>query len=215
MDIPAAFPIASISSLGFFLWSGGEVLRGITGLFVLNSVKEQKLCAEQQRVQREQLCLPSSKDGYQGARDKSSLGCDGCTHAQEHTAAVRGVALAEEQIRAGSTNIGGTAGRGAQPPLKMAASAPSMRETGEKRWQMAWIKCKLSLLAVEHPRPLCWAHHTGQSSRANNSVWSEVGSPRAAELGHPGHCSTRAKPSWCRLQIRIPNAKSCIRQLQK
>lgn len=46
------------------------------------------------RGQGEQLCLPFPKDG--GARDQSSLGRDGCPCAQEHTAALRGVTLAEE-----------------------------------------------------------------------------------------------------------------------
>lgn len=225
MDIPAGFSIISISSLGLFLWSGGEVLRGITlrGFFVLKSIKEQRFFAEQERGQWEQLCLPSPKDDClsEGARDKFSLGHDGCPHALEHTAAVRGVTLAEEQIRAGSTNIAGTGERG-QRELSFPWKWQHLLHPWEKQEKSGDRWAGLSASS-----PCCsWASQAPVLSTSHRSVLQcqqfhlEQGGITTGSRAESPCCTqstahARGKPSWCCLQIRIPNAKSYIRQLQK
>lgn len=79
--------------------------------------------------------------------------------------------------------------KGAELPLKMATSAPSMRKTGGKWWQMAWIKCDLSLLQLSIP-----------------GSCADQGDQQSLQLcGTQSTAHAREKSSSCCLQTRIPN----------
>lgn len=105
---------------------------------------------------------------------------------------------AEEQIRAGSTD---TAGRG-QGELSFHWKCQHLLHPWEKQEgngdRCAWMEGNLCLLQ------LGTSHRSGLLSK-------DPQGQQSLQLGaHP-----REKPSSCCLQIRIPNAWSYIRQLQK
>lgn len=128
----------------------------------------------------------------EGGRDKPSLGHDECPHAQEYTAAVRGVTLAEEQIRAGSTNTAGM-GEGELSFLWKWQHLLHPWEKQEKngdRWAGLSVSC-----------PCCsWASQAPVLSTSHRSVllgqqfccgarWDQHRQQSWVTLLHPEHCS--------------------------